>query len=245
MRVLILFCLLSMQGMAADLRQEMLRVFSWTDYESTGPEAALLLSVYLDDEQKVFVELVNIKEQQEYPLKSMIKADSLLAWSEDSKIKLHLKGKGLQEQGGFQGFMVENGIRRNCAFSYRSRSAGESNNRYFRLYGNDTEIEAFAAKIQSSLKEDNRVWISAALQYPMYVEISPGNTILLQTRQQFMDQFIKIFDSAFREKILSASALNMKSDEQGVELGKGCIRINNTKKSNEKKYQFVITSIKK
>jgi hypothetical protein len=113
------------------------------------------------------------------------------------------------------------------------------------LYGNDTEIEAFAAKIQSSLKEDNRVWISAALQYPMYVEISPGNTILLQTRQQFMDQFNKIFDSAFREKILSASALNMKSDEQGVELGKGCIRINNTKKSNEKKYQFVITSIKK
>ena len=248
MRLIFFFLLFSLKCNAGDIKRDLLRVFHWTDFEGSSKGSVWLLSVYLDDEQKISLEMNDLKQKTEYKMNAVCKNDSLIAQSQDGSISLRLKAAGIQEQSELSGYMQTSSTGKekiNLSFSFRSRSAGEADNRYFRLYGSDAEIEAFAAKIQQSLIEDNRVWISTVIQYPMNIEISPGTSLLIQTRQQFMDAYIKIFDQPFREKICSACSNNMKSDEAGVELGKGWIRINNTKKSDEKRHQLVITRISK
>jgi len=233
---------------AADIRRDLLRVFHWTDFEESSTGTAWLISIYLDDEQKISMELTDVKKKTEFRLNAAIKNDSIIGISQDNGIQLRLKATGVQEQSSLKGYLsmaASGNEKKEMNLIFRSRSAGESDNRYFRLYGTDAEIEAFAAKIQQSLLEDDRVWLSMAIQYPMNIEVSQGTTILIQTRQQFMEAFNKIFDQAFKEKILGACSLNMKSDESGVEFGRGWIKINNTKKSDEKKHQYVITRLTK
>lgn len=248
MKYVLVFLLVCVQGFAGDIKNDLLRVFHWTDFEGVGKGSNWLLTVYLDDEKKLSMELTDTRQRVEYKMNTESKSDSLIGRSEDGSIQLRLKASGLQEQSTLSGYLQNGsggGAKTELSFQFRSRSGGEHDNRYFRLYGSDAEIEAFVGKIQQSLIEDNRVWISTVVQYPMNIEISPGNTQLIQTRQQFMDAFVKIFDPAFKEKVCGACSLNMMSDESGVILGKGWIKINNTKKSDEKRHQFIITLISK
>jgi hypothetical protein len=245
MRFLLILIFIGAKGYATDIKRDVLRVFHWTDFESSVSEQGWLLSVYLDDEQKISMELVDTKQKIEYKLSPECRNDSLIGINIDKNLQIRLKASGEQDKSVFSGFMKNESVKINLSFHFRSRSSGELENRYFRLYGSDSEIEAFGIKIQQSIIEDDRVWLSTAIQYPMNIEVNTGNILFIQTRQQFMESFNKIFDPAFKDKILGCCSINMKSDELGVDMGKGWIKINNTKKSTEKKHQLTITQIRK
>lgn len=222
--------------------------YAWNDYVGSLGEKTIYFSVFPEDENVMV---------GNYFLKGTEERISLQGnWSKDSiSLKAMKQGKTL---GWFKAKLNAvanaplNGTFTNLkgdttlAFKFQLRHIcpGDFKNRYSFLYGTDTELEAFTMKIKSSLISNEKVWLSSVLQYPIQVMVD-GKPFLLRSRQQFMEQYNKIFDKEFKDKLLAEPFINMYSNAESVQIAGGLIWIYNTKKSSEEKYEYIITKINK
>ncbi len=222
--------------------------YSWNDYKGSLGNKTIYFCVFPEDEGVMVGNYFYAGTQERISLQG--------TWNKDSiSLKAMNSGKALgwfkaklnpvanaDLNGTFTNLKGDTVVKFN--FKLSAICPGDFKNRYSFLYGTDTELEAFSMKIKSSLETNEKVWLSSSIQYPMQVQID-GKPFLLRSRQQFMEQYNKIFDKEFKDKILAEPFINLYSNAESVQIAGGLIWIYNTKKSNEEKYEYIITKINK
>jgi hypothetical protein len=222
--------------------------YSWNDYKGNLGTNTVYFSVFPEDEGVMVGNYFFAGSMERIALQGSWNKDSIVlkAMNKDKtigwfKAKLNASPKA-DLNGVYANLKGDTLLKFN--FKLSGICAGDFKNRYSFLYGTDAELEAFSVKIKSSLETNEKVWLSSSIQYPLQVQIE-GKPFLLRSRQQFMEQYNKIFDKDFKDKILAEPFINLHSTAEGVQLAGGLIWIYNTKKSNEEKYEYIITKINK
>lgn len=235
-------------GLAFQSLAQQFTYYSWNDFKGRMGEQTIYFSVFPEDDQVMVGNYFFQGKEERISLQGTWNKDSInlkainngktLGW-----FKAKLSGTTNADlTGSFSNLKGDTTLKFN--FMLRHICPGDFKNRYSFLYGTDQELEAFTLKIKSSLESNEKVWLSSVLQYPLQVMIE-GKPFLLRSRQQFMEQYNKIFDKEFKDKLLSEPFINLYSNAESVQLAGGLMWIYNTKKSNEEKYEYIITKINK
>lgn len=247
-RYLFLFCLGCFLSITMDGLSQQFTYYSWNDYKGNLGTRNLYFSVFPEDEGVMVGNYFFAGSMERIALQGSWNKDSIVlkAMNKEKtigwfKAKLNASPKA-DLNGVYTNLRGDTVLKFNLQL--RAICPGDFKNRYSFLYGTDAELEAFSAKIKSSLETNEKVWLSSAIQYPLQVQIE-GKPFLLRSRQQFMEQYNKIFDKDFKDKILAEPFINLYATAEGVQLAGGLIWIYNTKKSNEEKYEYIITKINK
>ena len=240
--VQLLFCYFNLQA-------QQFTFYSWNDYKGQMFNKTVYFSVYPDDENVMVGNYFFAGTEEKISLQGSWNKDSIVLKSfKNDKIYGWFRAKLNAEtnhdlSGTFVNLKGDSSTK--FTFKFTAICAGDFKNRYSFLYGTDNELEAFAGKIKLALQTNDKTWLSSVIQYPIQVEPEPGKPFLIRSRQQFVEQYHKLFDIGFKEKILAEPFINLNANAECVKIGDGLIWIYNTKKSNEEKYEYCIIKINK
>ena len=112
------------------------------------------------------------------------------------------------------------------------------------IEGTTNEVEHFVLQVKTAILQQNKSWLAGHIYYPIQVQIKE-QTITINTREQFAENFNAIFYEEFRKKISTFYAYNLFCNWRGVMLGNGEIWINNNNNtsSNKEYYRYYISGI--
>ena len=83
----------------------------------------------------------------------------------------------------------------------------------------------FMQKVKNAIAESNKEWLANYISYPLKTTLNGQEEIIVENRQQFIDNFEQIFFPAYKEQIEKHSVNNLFSNWQGTMLGNGEIWI--------------------
>jgi hypothetical protein len=83
---------------------------------------------------------------------------------------------------------------------------------------NDQEVEAFADKVQSYVKNDNREQLAEVVSYPITVKIE-GKPVNIQNKDEFVQLYDQIFYAKYKQAISNAVTKYLFANSKGIMFG--------------------------
>jgi hypothetical protein len=88
----------------------------------------------------------------------------------------------------------------------------------------DEEVEAFASKVQSYVKNNNIEQLAELVSYPISVKID-GKSVNIQNKDEFVQLYDQIFNPKYKQAISNAVTKYLFANWQGVMFGEGMYNI--------------------
>lgn len=142
----------------------------------------------------------------------------------DTKINAKFNGKINEEDNTISGKWSST-THSDIAFSLKlaSWTGGNLDNRY--AFGTDEEIESFVKKIKSAFVNDDKIWISKNIKYPITVSVL-SKKVKVKTAKEFTTKYSKIVNEKYKNDIKNSCICNIFSNWRGAMIANGLVWIN-------------------
>ncbi|WP_067142608.1 hypothetical protein [Oceanivirga salmonicida] len=224
-----------------------LRTNTWNDFQGKLGPYEIQLSLFLFENGKIKGNYLYKKNEEKIQLFGHLKnSNVVLTEVIDKSENGFFNGRiFIDDPDRFEG-VWENKARTNklnFKLTLKSTSSSPYEFRYANsIYGTTVEVENFVKDMKNSILNNDRIWISKHICYPIKVNLN-GNKKVINNKKTLLKYYDEIITDKFKEKIYKYYTTNLFNNWQGVMFGQGEIWINNTKNSNKKKYDYCIIAI--
>jgi hypothetical protein len=240
--VLLLFFQMNTFGYALDLELN-----HWYDFKGDLEGKPMQLSIFTLKGGKLIGSYCSFSNEPKVPLSGNISGNEIfLTESKNGKITAEFIGKIFTDDQDRMNLTRRNIITDKKSMFHSvlmSSNAGTAAKRYTHLLGSDQALESFIVTLKKAIANNDKIWITDHIFYPLKVRISEKSTLDIKNRNQLLLQYDKIFTLALKLKISSTFSFNLFNNYQGVMLGDGQIWVNNGVNGTEKNPGFQMISI--
>lgn len=218
----------------------------WVDFEGKLGNMDIQLSLFHLKNGEITGNYCYKKYEIKIKLKGRVKGDQIeLNEIVNGKLKGSFKGTFFEKEDKFEGIWTKENKKYNFYLSISSIvGMGEVEHRYSFFDGTDNDVEEFMKMVKISILNNDKIWISKHINYPLKTNLSNQKSIIIKNQKQMILYFEQVFHKSFKKEISTFCCCNLFIKYSGVMLGNGQIWINpGNPNPNKDKYQYSITSI--
>jgi len=223
MKTTYLFLLLSTFSFSQDIEN------GWSTYNGKIGNSSIIVSLFKDAKNNLIGNYCYNKYEKRIPLKGILGKDSFTI-SEYSNSKATATFYGLfVTNDSITGKWKNNSNNNIFDFTMQlSAWTGGSIDHKYSSLGSNKEIENYFEKTKKAIIDDDKIWLSTNISYPIKVTIN-NKKVTIKSSKDFITKYTSIITQAFKTKISNHCICDIFANDQGAMIANGALWINKIK----------------
>ena len=197
----------------------------WNTFEGSIGKSDIVVNIYCDSIGNLSGDYCYKKYEIRIAIKGKRNGDIFfLDEFIDNKINAKFNGRINEEDNTLSGKWSSK-THSDSTFSLKlaSWTGGNLENRY--AFGTNEEIESFLKKIKTAFVNEDKIWISKNIKYPINVTILKKK-VKIKTAKDFISKYSKIVNEKYKNDIKNSCICDIFSNWRGAMIANGLVWIN-------------------